>query len=369
MSGAPEPSNANSPVPSFLSTGEHDGLFLSGALDPPAHPGIFATLGGYHIVRQIGAGGMGIVFESRDPQNGGRLAIKLLRPELVGVGQAVHRFLVEARHMHELSHPHIVPVFAVEQRERGPFYVMPYMAGCSLAAKLGQPMDTAAATSIAVEIAEALVYAHVKGILHRDIKPANILLDDRGVSYLSDFGLVRTFFSDSAGGGIPAKYEGTAPYMSPNVAAGLKEDTRCDIYSFGATLYEMLTGTPPYEGRSSDEVVKKVLSGPPEPIRSKNPKASAALVKVAEACMARELRDRYAEMGDVLDDLRRAGRGEPIVGPHGAGRTVFRRTALIAAGVLAIGGMLAAAWNLNQSKAPITQRVNLPTSMPSVVAT
>ena len=164
-------------------------------------------------------------------------------------------------------------------------------------------------------MADALVYAHSQGIIHRDVKPPNVLLGAEGESYLSDFGLVRTVYNDAPAG---TAREGTAAYMSPAVAAGAAEDTRCDIYSFGATLYEMITGSPPYEGANTDEVVRKVLAGPPRPIRRVNRNAPAGLARVAEGCMARELRDRYAQMSDVLADLDRDLRGEPLRGPHGA---------------------------------------------------
>jgi sugar lactone lactonase YvrE len=111
--------------------------------------------------------------------------------------------------------------------------------------------------------------------------------------------------------------EGTAPYMSPGVAAGNAEDTRCDIYAFGALLYEMLTGEPPYAGSSTQDIRKQILAGPPKPIRQRNPQADAGLAAVAEGAMARELRNRYADMADVLADLERIKQGRPPAGPHG----------------------------------------------------
>ena len=358
------PDNAPQPRPPLVSAGEHDVLFLTGALDPPQQPGVFGALGGYPILRQVGSGGMGIVFESCDPETGARVALKLLRPELAGHGQAVHRFLVEARHMRDLAHPHILPVTEVHERPQGPFYVMPFMEGGSLAARLGQPLDRQTVTRLGIQIGEALMYAHVKGLIHRDIKPANILLDGEGRAYLGDFGLVRTMFNDS-NPNLASGYEGTAPYMSPHVAAGLKEDTRCDIYSFGAMLYEMLTGKPPYEGRSTDEVARRILGGPPEPIRHRNPRAPAGLVKVAEGCMARELRDRYAEMADVVADLRRFNSGEAIVGPHGRRPRAGR---VLTAAAIAIAGAWLIGWALTSQRfGPSVRGTIGPTGSPATL--
>ena len=154
---------------------------------------------------------------------------------------------------------------------------------------------------------------------------------------MSDFGLVRTFYNDSVVDVRRSQCEGTAPYMSPAVARGEAEDTRCDIYAVGATLYEMLAGRPPYSGRSSAEVIAKVLAGPPAPILKLNPKADLALVKIAEGAMARDLRDRYARAADVAEDLRRVGRREPPLGPYDRGSAaVSRRRALMLAGAAAV---------------------------------
>ena len=314
MSDAAEPKNDEperlSPP---LSIGAFDGLYLSGIVDPPRHVGSAGSLGEFTLIRQIGAGGMGIVFEAHHTVTGERVAIKLLRPELAASPQAVHRFLVEAGHMKRLAHPHILPVSEVVERLQGPFYVMTYAQGGPLSAKLlpDKPLDLQTLVRVAREIGSALAYAHGKGIIHRDLKPANVLLDATGKSYLSDFGLVRTVFNDSTTDASRVDREGTAPYMSPAVAGGAAEDTRCDIYSFGALLYEMLANKPPYEGRSIEAIVRQVLAGPPEPLAARNPRAPKALVEITEACMARQLRDRYAEMADVLADLERFQRGQP----------------------------------------------------------
>jgi serine/threonine protein kinase/Leucine-rich repeat (LRR) protein len=314
MSDAAEPKNDEperlSPP---VSIGNFDGLYVSSIIDPPRHVGSTGTLGEFTLIRQIGAGGMGIVFEARYSVTGEHVAIKLLRPELAASPQAVHRFMVEAGHMKRLAHDHILPVSRIVERPQGPFYVMTYAEGGPLSAKLipDKPLDLQTLVRVAREIGSALAYAHGQGIIHRDLKPANVLLDAGGKAFLSDFGLVRTVFNDSIADASRVDREGTAPYMSPAVAAGAGEDTRCDIYAFGALLYEMLAGAAPYEGRSIEAIVRQVLAGPPVPLAARNPRAPKALVEITEACMARQLRDRYAEMADVLADLERFEHGQP----------------------------------------------------------
>src|SRR5262249_30658237 len=141
------------------------------------------------------------------------------------------------------------------------------------------------------------------------------------------------------------RHVGTAAYMSPALAAGRAEDTRCDVYALGALLYEMLTGRPPYDGRTAEEILLRVRGGPPRPILRLNPGAPRGLVRVAEAAMARELRDRYAEMADVVADLNRVALGREPLGPHGrppAGRRVI---ALVGGAAVALGLLV---WGLGR---------------------
>src|SRR5204863_5266604 len=148
-----------------------------------------------------------------------------------------------------------------------------------------------------------------------DLKPGNVLLEADEGAYLTDFGLALTLFNDSLIDVTVDHRAGTAPYMSPTVASGEAEDTRCDIYAFGALLYEMLTGRPPYEGETAQEIFKLIRAGPPRPILEINPDAPRELAAVAEAAMARELRDRYTSMSDVLLDLDRVANHEtPSIG-------------------------------------------------------
>jgi serine/threonine protein kinase/sugar lactone lactonase YvrE len=243
----------------------------------------------------------------------------MVRPELVSNQQIVHRFVKEAGHLQKLKHPNVMPVLELSDRPQGPYFVMPYFEQGSLAQRIkpGHGLGAQMALGIALQVAEGLQFAHRRGIIHRDLKPANILLGEGGKTCLADFGLARTMFNDSIVDVERDQVEGTAPYMSPGVAAGNAEDTRCDIYAFGALLYEMLTGEPPYAGRSTEDIRKQILDGPPRPIRQRNPEADAGLAAVAEGAMARELRNRYADMADVLADLERIKQGRAPGGPQG----------------------------------------------------
>jgi serine/threonine protein kinase len=293
-------------------------------LSPPPRPGVLATLAQYEILRILGGGGMGVVFLARDPDAARDVAIKLVKPELASDEQVVRRFLKEASHMQKLRHPNIVPVLDVSESAQGAYFVMPYFEGGNLSKWIqpGGKLDRDMVLNFAVQVAEGLQFAHRRGIIHRDLKPTNILIGGNSCACLADFGLARTVFNDSIVDVEGQQCEGTAPYMSPAVAAGQAEDTRCDIYAFGALLYEMLTADPPYTGRNTREIRLRILTEPPKPILTINPEADHNLATIAEAAMGRELRDRYADMADILADLHRIQQGKSPVGPHGVTRKV-----------------------------------------------
>ena len=345
LPGIMDPAQPNdAPAPSSMAAGEAE-LLRGGQMQPPSRLGSLGRMGKFEIVKRLGRGGMAEVLLGIEPVTGAYVAIKTLRTELAKDPRVVKCFLAEARHMYELSHPHILKVLEVSDRQDGPFFAMPFMARGSLDRRLatgGIPPDEVIA--IATQVAEGLTYAHGRGLIHRDLKSANVLLDDEGRAMIADFGLVRPFFNDSLVDGEDAQPTGTPAYMSPRIAAGLAEDTRADIYAFGATLYEMLAGHPPYTGHDPMGIVQAVIDGPPASLATAKPGTPAPLVAVVEWCMARELRDRYASMNDVLDDLKRLAAGERPRGPHGAGiqRRPTRMIAAVAAGALLLAGLVAA---------------------------
>ena len=310
--------------PVSVFTGPVAELIAQRMLLPPSRPGLLAVLDHFEILRVLGGGGMGIVLLARDSDTGRDFAIKLVKSDLVTNQHVVHRFLKEAGHLKRLRHTNIVPVQEISDRTEGPYFVMPYFEKGSLANRIkpGQPLDAETILDIAAQVAEGLSFAHRNGIIHRDLKPANILLTTDGRACLADFGLARTMFNDTIVDVESRQLEGTAPYMSPAVATGDAEDTRCDIYSFGALLYEMLTGHPPYKGRGTKEILDQILAGPPKPIPSLNPAADRGLVAVAEKAMARELRDRYADMRDALKDLQRIKEGKSPIEQRKTGQVL-----------------------------------------------
>lgn len=306
--------NASPPVSTFAA--DPQGLIRL-ALTPPESLTGFGSLDHYEVLELIGGGSMGYVLRAHDRHSGRIVAIKMLKPELAHEPLAVRRFLREARHMKHLHHPHILPLTHVVDHRPGPYLVMPWIEKGSLAERLAAqgaltPEET---LQLAHHIAEAIVYAHRKGIIHRDIKPGNVLLGERDEVWLADFGLARTLFNDSLLDVRIDQTVGTLPYMSPGRVQGVAEDTRTDIYAFGCLLYEMLSGRPPYEGDTVQEVSRRVLMGPPVPIRQLKPGLGQEWTVIIEGAMARDLRNRYASMADLACDLERMARGETPQGP------------------------------------------------------
>jgi serine/threonine protein kinase len=359
---------ARLPISTFVPSAENP---LGQSLTPPSRPGLLGNLDRYEVLRLIGEGGMGLVLLARDTQalpradqlpaaSGGRqcpsdgavVAIKMIKPELALDPQLVHRFLKEARHMLHLAHSNILPVLDIADGPQCPYFVMPYIERGSLADLIqhNKIMDRERTLAIGRQIASAVAHAHSKGIIHRDLKPSNVLVDENSRAYLTDFGLARTLFNDAVIDVRLGHCEGTAPYVSPALASGEAEDTRCDVYAFGAILYEMLTGRPPYEGRTVQETLKLIRTGPPRPIPEVNPRVPRDLAAVVDAAMARELRYRYASMSDVLLDLDCvANHQTPAIGLRlltaspkwKRSRPVSRAALAGAAAVLILGGLFA----------------------------
>ena len=279
------------------------------------------SIDGFETVRKIGEGGMGRINLVED-EKGNLYCAKFMNNKVRHNPDAVKQFLKEAKHMKELSHNHVVPVLeiggSVEDESTEPYFLMPYYENGSLERITDNgPLAKDTILKIAEQIAGALAYVHDEGIIHRDSKPKNILMDKDGNAHLADFGLVRSLYNDSMLKPGDRHPVGSLAYMSPDVAAGKAEDTRCDIYAFGAVLYQMLTGKRPYaEVDGYDEILLAIGNRPPQPIRELNPKADKDLITVAEGAMAREHGDRYANMQYVVKDLKRIAGGQSPLGPH-----------------------------------------------------
>ena len=305
--------------------------------------------GRYQVEREIGRGGMATVYLAGDTRSGERVAIKVLRSE-VGSAVVMERFRREIAFVSELDHPQIPKVLGSGIIGNLPYYVMTYIEGESLRARLdrvGQlPIDEI--TRIAVAVARAMSYAHSRGILHRDIKPANIVISADQVHVL-DFGVARAIIASAQEALTSAgMVVGTPAYMSPEQAlADGSLDGRSDIYSLGCVMYEMLTSTPPFLGATAQAVMSRRFLGPPQPIENARdgvpPDLSAAVMK----SLAKDLPDRWQtadEFADALLGKAAAGALPETVDPFEPETAKPRRNVLLNTMVIAvvIAGIIAA---------------------------
>src|SRR5688500_5737004 len=264
-----------------------------------------ALEGRYTIDREIGAGGMATVYLARDVRHQRQVALKLLKPEL-GAVLGGDRFLSEIRVTANLQHPHLLPLFDSGEADGLLFYVMPYIEGESLRARLDRekqlPVDEAIRITSAV--ASALDYAHRHGVVHRDLKPENILLHD-GQPLVSDFGIALAI--SNAGGARVTQTGlslGTPAYMSPEQATGDRNiDARSDIYSLAAVLYEMLTGEPPHTGATVQAIIARVLTDKARSVRAARDTVPVHADTALQKALAKLPADRFATALQFADAL------------------------------------------------------------------
>jgi len=269
------------------------------------------TLSGrYKIEGMLGQGGMSAVYKAMDPNLKRVVAIKLIHPHLSVDPSFVTRFESEASAVASLRHQNIVQVYDFNN-DNGVYYmVLEFIAGETLQDRLKRMADTGRqlsiedALKITMNISDAVGYAHQRGMVHRDIKPANIMLDVQGQAILMDFGIVKILGGDShtSTGAVV----GTARYMPPEIIRGEVADHRADIYSLGVTLYEMLSGRPPFVADSAMTLMMMHLNDPIPNVRNSRDDIPMELVEIIEKCLAKDRNDRYQSTAQLTADLRRA---------------------------------------------------------------
>ena len=254
-----------------------------------------AVAGRYAVERELGRGGMGVVFLARDLALDRLVAIKLLPPARAASADQRARFLKEARTAARLSHPNIVPIHSVEESDGLVFFVMGYVAGETLGERVRRHgrLPAPEVTQVVREVAWALAYAHRQGVVHRDVKPENILLErDGGRAMVTDFGIAQV--SGDAADTPAGQVVGTARAVSPEQAAGEPVDGRSDLYSLGVTAYWAATGQWPFDGDSAAAVLAKHLTQTPPPVLGLRPELPAPLAQAIERCLAKSPADRFA---------------------------------------------------------------------------
>ncbi len=307
----PSTNDANASQPDAFATAAEAAEGVPFFVPPDDQP---LQIGRFHIRKKLGAGAFGIVYRAHDPQLDREVALKVAKPHMLTTRESVKRFLREAKAAAHLRHTNIVCVHDSGQDGEHYFIASAFIPGRTLAdavhASQGRGLELREAAQIIRRIAEALAYAHRKGIVHRDVKPANVLLDEQGEPMLTDFGLATIDEGHERITQDGTQMMGTPAYMAPEQAQG-KAETASDQYSLGVTLYELLTGRLPFAGDVLEQIEQHKSKEPPSP-RTLMPALPRDLETICLKALAKKPADRYGDCQALADDLRRWLEGEPI---------------------------------------------------------
>jgi Tol biopolymer transport system component/predicted Ser/Thr protein kinase len=294
------------------------------------------TISHYKILRKLGHGGMGEVYEAHDDRLDRPVALKVLKPEFVGDEERRERFLREAHSAAAVTHPYIASIYDAGEADGTLFIAMEYVEGQTVRAMLAKgPLPVPDVQRYATEIAEGLAKAHQSGLVHRDMKPDNVMVVSDGHVKILDFGLAKVVEKRDQAATLSLTAEETPPglttegsvlgtpaYMSPEQARGEPVDSRSDIFSFGSTLYEMVTGKAAFRGPTHQDTLAAILRDEPEPVHETNPQVPVELNRITNRCVRKQPEERYNDTRDLVAALRdlRPDRAAPAESPPAAGQ-------------------------------------------------